>query len=219
MSARGLVASTEDLLRAEGDFAVGHGPLPWGRLVASVVLGGGVYGLAMGSYAGGMAALYAALKVPLLISGSMIVCWAAFYVVNAVLGLADDFPAACRGIVSAQATFAIVLASLAPVTVFFYLTTDNYHFAKLLNGVMFAFATLGAQRTLARHYRPLLARAPRHRVALTMWPALYFFVAAQLAYALRPFVGNPAFPTEFLRQDWRGNVYLDLIWAVRGVIG
>jgi hypothetical protein len=105
------------------------------------------------------------------------------------------------------------------VTVFFYLTTDNYHFAKLLNGVMFAFATLGAQRTLARHYRPLLASAPRHRVALTIWPALYFFVAAQLAYALRPFVGNPAFPTEFLREDWRGNVYLDLMWAVRGAFG
>lgn len=84
---------------------------------------------------------------------------------------------------------------------------------------MFAFATLGAQRTLARHYKPLLAKAPRHRVALLIWPTLYFFVAAQLAYSLRPFVGNPNFPTEFLRDDWQGNAYVDLIWAVRGVIG
>lgn len=219
MVARRLVADWDALLRAEGDFAVGHGALPWKRLATAVLLGGGVYGLAMGSYAGSTAAMYAALKVPLLITGAMLVCLANFYVVNAVLGLADDFLAACRGIVSAQATFAIVLASLAPVTLFCYAVSDNYHFAKLLNGLMFAFATLGAQRTLARHYKPLLAKAPRHRVALLIWPALYFFVAAQLAYSLRPFVGNPDFPTEFLRDDWQGNAYVDLIWAVRGVIG
>ena len=31
--------------------------------------------------------------------------------------------------------------------------------------------------------------------------------------------GNPRFPTEFLRDDWMGNVYIDLYWAVRGVLG
>jgi hypothetical protein len=49
------------------------------------------------------------------------------------------------------------------------------------------------------------------------WPALYFFVAGQLAYVLRPFIGNPALPTSFLREHWWGNVYVDLLWAVRGL--
>jgi len=214
-----MAADWDALLRVEGDFAVGRGPLPLWRLALALLLGGFGYGLAMGSYAGGVAALYAALKVPLLVGGSMVVCLPSFYVMLAVLGLADDFSAACRGIVSAQATLALILLALAPVTLFAYALSDDYHAAKLLNGVMFALGALGAQLTLARHYRPLLARDKRHRVALVVWPALYVFVALQLAYALRPFVGNPAFPTEFLREDWIGNVYLDLIWAVRGALG
>ena len=219
LSLRSLAADWDALLRARGDFAVGAGPLPWARLSLAVVLAGGGFGLAMGSYAGGRAALYAAAKVPLLVSGSLLVCLPSFYVVNAVLGLADDYVAACRGILSAQATLAVALLSLAPVTLLAHVLTGDYHTVKLVDGALFACASLCAQRTLARHYGPLLARNPRHRLALLIWPALYIFVAVQLAYALRPFVGNPRFPTEFLRADWIGNVYIDLYWAVRGALG
>jgi len=219
VSARQLVADGDALLRGEGDFAAGATTTPWARLGVTVLLGGSVYGLAMGSFAGWEGALYAALKVPLLVTGSLIVCLPNFYVVNAVLGLADDFVPAARALAATQATLALVLASLAPIILFFGLVTDDYQAIKLLNGALFACASLGAQRGLSRHYRPLLAKNPRHRVALMIWPALYVFVAIQLAYALRPFVGNPRFPTEFLREDWVGNVYLDLYWAVRGVLG
>lgn len=208
-----------DLLRARGVFAVGAGRLPWGRLALAVALGGGTYGAAMGSFAGAEAALYAALKVPILAAGSLLLCLPSFYVVNAVLGLAGDLRAATRAVVSAQATLAVALASLAPLIVFAYASSDDYHGAKLLNGACFALAGLAAQRTLARQCLPLLARDRRHRAALLAWPPLYFFVATQLAYALRPFVGNPAFPTEFLRDDWMGNVYIDLYWALRGALG
>lgn len=218
-SLRALGAGCDALLRAEGDFRVGTGRLPWRRLLATVIGGGMLYGFAMGSFAGPLASLYAALKVPLLVAGSLAVCLPNFYVVNAVLGLSDDFSAAVRGVLSAQATLALVLAALAPVIVFVYVGSDDYHLVKLVNGGIFACASVGAQRTLARHYRPLLAKNPRHRTALVVWPALYVFVTAQLAYALRPYVGNPRFPTEFVRHDWMGNVYLDLYWAVRGVIG
>ena len=216
---RAVLSTWDALLRAEHDFRVGAGSLPWVRLLCTVVGGGMLYGFAMGSFAGPLASLYAAIKVPLLVGGSLAVCLPNFYVVNAVLGLSDDFSAALRGILSAQATLAVVLVSLAPVILFVHAGTDDYHAVKLWNGAIFAVASIGAQRTLARHYRPLLAKNPRHKLALIVWPALYVFVTAQLAYALRPYVGNPRFPTEFVRADWMGNVYLDLYWAVRGVIG
>jgi hypothetical protein len=218
-SAPGRVADLDALLRGEGDFAVGARATPWARLAVVVVVGGSLYGLAMGAFAGWEGAVYAALKVPLLVTGSMLVCLPNFYVVNAVLGLSEDFAVAARAVVSAQATLAVVLASLAPVTWFASQVTDDYHLMKLINGALFACASLCAQRGLTRHYRPLLKRNPRHRIALCIWPALYVFVALQLAYALRPFVGNPSFPTEFLRESWVGNVYLDLYWAVRGAAG
>jgi hypothetical protein len=208
----------DGLLRGTGRHGVGGGPVPWPRLLAILGLAGALYGAVMGSYGALLAqSLASAVKVPLLVLVASLVCLPNFYVVNLVLGLGGDFRAAFRGILSAQATFAVCLAALAPITALCYFTTSNYHTAKLANAAMFAVALLGAQQTLARHYRPLVARNGRHRVALLAWPALYFFVAAQLAYVLRPYVGNPEFPAEFLRTRWWGNVYVDLWWSVRGV--
>jgi hypothetical protein len=208
----------ELLLRGEGVHAVGGGRVPVARLLLIVAVCGGCYGAVMGGCAlNAEQMLYSALKVPLLLVVSALVCLPNFYVLNAVLGLSGDFAAALRGILSAQATLAVTLAALSPITAFLYVCGDHYEFFKLLNGAMFAVGSLAAQRTLARHYAPLLARNRRHRRALLGWPLLYVFVAMQLAYVLRPFVGNPALPTTFLRETWWGNVYVDLAWALRGL--
>jgi hypothetical protein len=213
------VLGVEALLRGEGRHAVGGGVVPWGRLLAILLLAGAAYGAVLGSFGLRPAqALYSAVKVPALVVIASAVCLPNFYVVNSVLGLRGDFAAAFRGILSAQATLAVALAGLSPMVGFFYLATDNYHVAKLINGAAWGVALLAAQMTLARHYRPLVLRDARHRVALLAWPALYFFVAGQLAYVLRPFLGNPGFPSEFLRQRWWGNVYVDLWWAVQGAL-
>jgi hypothetical protein len=215
---RAPLLEVDALLRGEGRHAVGGGRLPVARLLLVLVACGALYGAVMGSFGGNaLQALYSALKVPLLVLVASAVCLPNFYVVNLVLGLGPDFAAAFRGLLSAQATLAIALASLAPVTACLYLSTDSYALAKLFNFAIFAVATLAAQRTLARHYRPLLARDRRHAVALMAWPALYFFVAGQLAYVLRPFIGNPDLPTVLVRDHWWGNVYVDLLWAVRGL--
>ena len=208
----------EPLLRGEGTHAVGGGRVPVAGLLLIVLVCGGLYGAVMGGYSlNAEQMLYSALKVPLLLVVSTLVCLPNFYVLNAVLGVAGDFRAALRGILSAQATLAVTLAALSPVTAFLYVSGDSYEFFKLLNGAMFFVGSLAAQRTLARHYAPLLARDRRHRRALLGWPVLYVFVAMQLAYVLRPFVGNPALPTTFLRETWWGNVYVDLAWALRGL--
>jgi len=216
--ARAPLLDIDGLLRGEGRHVVGDGRLPVARLLATIVLGGALYGAVMGAFGlNGAQALYSAFKVPLLVLVASAVCLPNFYVVNLVLGLGPDFAAAFRGLLSAQATLAVALAALAPITATFYASTDSYDAAKLMNFVIFGVATLAAQRTLARHYRPLLARDRRHAVALAAWPALYFFVAGQLAYVLRPFIGNPRFPTTLFREHWWGNVYVDLWWAVRGL--
>ncbi|MGQ0553192.1 MAG: hypothetical protein ACT4PU_08220 [Planctomycetota bacterium] len=215
----------DGLLRGEGRHPVGGGRVPWGRLLVILGISGATYGAAMGSFGlvdgragqAALQALYSGIKVPLLVVCSMLLCLPNFYVVNAVLGLRSDFAAAFRGILSAQATFAVCLAALAPVTLLFYASIGSYHAAKLVNVATFLVALFAAQKTLTRHYAPLLARDARHRVALLAWPALYMFVAGQLAFVLRPFLGNPDFPTEFLRDPWWGNVYGDLLWALRGL--
>lgn len=211
------------LLRGEGRYAVerpADASAPWARLGTLVVACGALYGFAMGSLeARWLGALYSAVKVPLLLSFSIGVCLPNFFVVNTLLRLREDFGAALRGILAAQGTVALTLASLAPVTWFVYACRATYPVALLWNAAAFGLAAVGGQLTLARHYRPLIARRPRHRHALAAWFALYVFVGVKVGWVLRPFVGDPALPTTFLREGrWQENPYANLLWTVVGLM-
>ncbi|MCA8978163.1 MAG: hypothetical protein KDC98_25775 [Planctomycetes bacterium] len=215
-----LIANADALLRGEGPYAAGRGVVPWPKLLALVAVGGFAYGAVMGSYGvRALQAFYSASKVPLLLLFATIVCLPNFYVVNVLLGLRDDFSAACRGIFAAQATLAVTLATLAPITIVVYLSIDGYDGAIVCNGVMFLVATITAQIALGRHYRALIATNPRHRLGRAAWMVLYVFVAIQLAWVLRPFVGSPNMATHFFREDAWSNAYIEVFLAVARVFG
>lgn len=207
------------LLTAEGRYAVGRERVPWARIAFVVVLSGTVYGAAMGSLGWReRAILYSALKVPILLLAALALCLPSSWVVHALLGLRDDFPAALRGILSAQGTLALALVSLAPVTAFFYACGIAYGPALFLNGCAFLVALGAAQVTLARHYRPLVQRDPRHKLALASWFVLYAFTTIKVGWVLRPFVGDPELPVTFLREGrWADNPYVNLFWNVAGM--
>ncbi len=181
-----------------------------------VTCGGLIYGSVMGSYgAKPLQACYSALKVPLLLVVATFICLPSFYVVNALLGFRDDFAAAFRGVMAAQATLAVVLSALAPFTVVFYLSVERYRTALLFNGLPFALATVAGQAVLGRHYRPLVTASPRHRIGKFFWIAAYIFVAVQMARVLRPFVGAPNLEVSFFRDGAWNNAYVQLarmIW-------
>lgn len=206
------------LLRSEGRFAAAHARVPLARLFLLTTCGGAVYGAVMGNFAGPLGALYSALKVPLLLVASLVLCLPAFRAVNALLGLGADFPAALRAIASAQGTLAVVLASLAPVTAFFELCGLDHSAAVSWNGAAFLIALAAAQTMLARHYRPLVARDARHRLALIAWFVLQVFVGIKAAWVLRPLVGDPTLPVEFVRAGrWYENPYVHVFWNVADV--
>lgn len=183
------------------------------QLVGFVVLGGLFYGAVMGSF-GGVAGerlwqvVFSAIKVPLLLLATLLVALPSFFVLNTLLGLRSDFPAVLRVLLVSQAGLAIVLAGLAPYTVLWYVSSSSYPAAILFNGVMFAAASAASQGMLRRAYRPLIERNPRHRWLLRTWIILYVFVGIQMAWILRPFVGDPAMRTRFFREDTWGNAYL-----------
>jgi hypothetical protein len=215
-----VIADADALLRGEGRHAVGGGRLPWVAIVAIVVAAGFAYGAVMGLYQlRPLQALYSGLKVPLLLFVATIVCLPNFFVVNSVLGLRDDLAAAVRGILSAQGTMAICLLGLAPITAFIYFSDIEYQTAKVANGLMFALASVAGQVTLARHYRPLLAKDRRHMVGLVGWLLLYIFVAVQFAWVLRPFIGRPDMDVTFFREGAWGNAYIEVLRAIQDVLG
>ncbi|MEM9380973.1 MAG: hypothetical protein AAGB93_13560, partial [Planctomycetota bacterium] len=162
-----MLAHTGALLGSRGDYAVDAPSTRWLVVAAFVVAGSAFYGAVMGSWSTRwLQVLVSATKVPTLLVVTTVVCLLNFFVLNTILGLRDDFGAALRGILTAQATLAIALTGLAPLTGFVYVSGCSYPVATLVNGAMFLTATLAGQWTLARHYRPLVARNPRHRITL-----------------------------------------------------
>ena len=59
-----------------------------------------------------------------------------------------------------------------------------------------------------RYYVTLIRRSPTHRTILYAWFFLYIFVGVQMAWVLRPFVGDASAPVTFFRQQAWGNAYV-----------
>jgi hypothetical protein len=179
----------------------------------AILWGGVLYGAVMGSFAGltpdrWLQVVYSAAKVPMLLVLATLIALPPYFVLNTLAGLRDDFSTAFKGVLFAQGTVGVVLAALAPLTAVWYCTSGDYHEATTFNGVMFVVACVAAQRTLRRRYAPLIRRRPRHRWLLRLWIVLYVFTGIQLAWTLRPFVGNPATPPSLFRKETFGNAYV-----------
>jgi hypothetical protein len=213
-------SEVDRFLRGQGRFAAEAEAVPWRMLLALLVLGSVAYGAVMGSFGGrGWQAVYSAMKVPVLLGLSSLICLPNFYVLNALMGLREDFAAACRGVLAAQAAVAAVLCSLAPLTVLCYVSGVDHDQALIANGLLFAVATLAGQLVLNRYYAVLVRRNPRHRQVRYAWTALYVFVAIQLAWVLRPYVGVPSLPTRFLRPDAWSNAYVEVVDTLLRALG
>lgn len=216
-----LWSKTISILRGEDESPDAVAGLSVKTLLLLIVLCGAVYGCAMGSFnAIGsprlLQAVYSGLKVPLLIVATFCLALPSFFIFNAVLGLHEDFRVALRVLLSSQAGQMALLASLTPYVLVWNASSSAHELTILFNGLMFGIATAGGQLVLRRAYRTLIARDPRHRILLRIWVVTYAFVGIQLAWTLRPFVGDPHVPTAFLRADSLTNAYVALAGIVRG---
>ncbi len=183
-------------------------------LLAWIVAGGGGYGAVMGLYGGPLQAVYSAVKVPLLLGVSFALTLPAFAVTGTLAGLRDDLGRAVRATAAAPAATAVVLASLAPFTALWYASDRDYGSAILFNGGLFAAAVIAAGVVLRRAYRDLIAGDRRHRFMLVAWLVGYAFIAVQMAWVLRPFVGGPGETTFFRHAAW-GNAYVQVGEMIR----
>jgi hypothetical protein len=204
-----LLTQIDDILRSRRAVQARPAKAAMLWMVGCILTFGMLYGAVMGDFGGRLwQTLYSALKVPLLLLGTSMIAWPSFFVLNTLAGLRHDFARATTALMAAQAGLAIVLASLAPLTVVWYASSGNYADALRFNGTMFAIACCAGQWLLRDHYRLLIEREARHRWMFWIWLVIYIFVAIQMAWVLRPFVGDPNAPVEFFRREKWGNAYL-----------
>ena len=220
----------EALLRGDAGIWLGTEAARTWRLVLPLSVAAGLfYGAVMGTYgfhgpadrpigAPALQMLYSACKVPVLLGAATALCLPGLGAFLAAIGLRASLAPILRGIVASQATVMVGLAALAPLTALLYVSTADYALAKAFNGLAFALASGAGQWTLARHFRPLVRADRRCRIGLVLWLVLYVFVGVQLAWVLRPFIGNPAMPVTFLREDAWGNAYVEVARVLRKIL-
>src|SRR5947209_14090678 len=148
---RGLLHEVEKVLSERSpELSTGRPATAVGRRAGLMLLCGLFYGAVMGTF-GGLGGdrlwqvLFSGVKVPLLLAVVFFLSLPSFLVLNTLLGVRSDIPAVLRALVSGQAGLTVVLAALAPFTLFWYASSASYPAALLFNGLMFAVASFTAQ--------------------------------------------------------------------------
>jgi len=171
----------------------------------------------MGSYNGFLQSLVTGLKVPCLIFLSLLICFPALYVIQYMIGSTMTLSQMANVILSGFIVFSTIALSFAPIVIFFMITSSNYSFLKILHVAIFSFSGLFAVKTIIsglsfscekKNIYPKLGMK-----IFKIWIVIFAFVASQLAWNLRPFIGSRDLPFELFRVR-ESNFYVAVIQSV-----
>lgn len=193
-----------------------------GKLIANqiiVIIGFTfLYGIVMGSYNSVIQAFVSGIKVPVLFALSLLICFPAFYVIQFILGSRLIFIQMAGIILSGFVYISSIMISFAPIVAFFLITGNNYAFLKLLHVAIFMFSGFFGIKTIIEALKfSCEAKNVYPKIGLNIfkfWVVILAFVGMQLAWNLRPFLGDKSRPFELFRQR-EGNFYLAVIESVR----
>ncbi|MCL4176421.1 MAG: YIP1 family protein [Verrucomicrobia bacterium] len=191
--------------------------------LVAIVLLSGFYGLTMGGVGitedtqrALLQMVTSAVKVPLLYVCSVAICFPVLYIVLVLMGARLSFMQTLSLILLALTLNSVLLASCAPILIFFMVTGSDYHFIKLLHVAAFAFSGAWAMLALWQGLRTMCEKSdlyPRQAIKiLQVWMLIFGFVGTQMAWSLRPFVGSPELGYELLRSGRQGNFY-QAVWS------
>ncbi|HRE25182.1 MAG TPA: hypothetical protein PK954_00985, partial [Anaerolineales bacterium] len=183
-----------------------------------------VYGFVTGWAHSPLQALYSGLKMPILFLTTMLFCLPALYFFSlAVLGTRLGFWQAVTVVLGGIGVTSFLLLGLAPVTLFFVLTSSDQAFFQLLavafvaiSGYIGLYFLWGGMALVDETRTGAVKRLANW--ILRAWTLLYGFVGSQMAWRLSPFIGEAGRPAEWV-QPSRDNFYVDVIRAVQHVVG
>lgn len=122
-----------------------------------------VYGLFMGFFSGGMQIFSVMLKVPLLLFGTLAICIPSLFTFNVILGSKLSFRQTFAVSIMSTYMLSLILVSLAPIMLFFSISSDNRSFIVLLNVVFFSISGLFGMSLLWHAMKYLAMRHLHHK--------------------------------------------------------
>ena len=182
-----------------------------------------IYGFMLGLAKSPLQALSSSVKVPVLFLSTMLFCLPALYFFSlALLGTPLKMMQVLTVVLSGISVTAFLLLGLAPITLFFVLTSGNYEFFQLLAVIFVGISAcigvyfLWRGMTLVEPTRTDALNALGKRI-LFLWILVYGFVGTQMTWRLSPFVGKPDDPFYWIRPS-RDNFYVDVVKAIQGAL-
>ena len=182
-----------------------------------------IYGFMVGLAKSPLQALSSSVKVPVLFLSTMLFCLPALYFFSlALLGTPLKMMQVLAVVLSGISVSAFLLLGLAPITLFFVLTSGNYEFFQLLAVIFVGISAcigvyfLWRGMTLVEPTRTDALNVLGKRI-LFLWVLVYGFVGTQMTWRLSPFVGKPEDPFYWIRPS-RDNFYVDVVKAIQGAL-
>jgi hypothetical protein len=194
--------------------------------VSVIFAGAGLYGAAMGYWRSPVQAGYNLVKFPIIILATSLGNALINGMLAPLLGLNLRFRQSLMLVLLSFTIASAILGSFAPIVLFIIWNTPSlagqteiswgtYNFVQLIQVVIIAFAGMAANLRL---FRLLQVLSGGHRVARKVvgaWLAGNLFLGSQLCWILRPLIGSPGLPVEFLRPNaFQGNFYETVFRAI-----
>jgi hypothetical protein len=186
--------------------------------IGVIFAGGGGYGAAMGWWRDPHQALFTAIKLPLIILLTTIGNALINAMLAPLLGLNIPFRQSFAAILMSCTIAAAILGAFSPLMGFLVWnapamtakapSTGVYNLIKLAHVAAIALAGITGNARLFQLLQRLGGSRRVARKVLVAWLAGNLFLGSQLSWILRPFVGSPQLPVEFLRATaFHGNFY------------
>jgi len=193
-----------------------------------IVMGTGVFGAAMGLWRAPLQALYTAIKFPLIIFLTTLGTALLNGMLAPLLGLNLRFAQSLAAVLMSFTIFGLILGSFSPLMLFLIWNMPPfepggsivpYRLVQLAQVAIIAFAGVAAHIRLLQLLTNLAGSKAVARKILFAWLAANLFLGSQLCWILRPLIGSPGLPTQFLRADaFKGNFYETVFYAVGTVL-
>jgi hypothetical protein len=219
------------LLRGEADviadWIAGWSALSALKHAVVIAAGAGAFGAAMGGWRALEQAAYAGVKLPLILLATAAGNGLLNGLLAPLLGLNLRLREAFAAVLTSFSLAAVILGAFSPLMAFLVWNlpplkpdepaTTAAHSVMLLTLVaVIALAGITANMRLLQLLRRLGGSDAAARKILLAWLAVNLLLGSQLSWNLRPFIGTPSLPVEFLRDGaFHGNFFESVFHSIR----
>ena len=193
------------------------------------MMGSGLFGAAMGWWRAPEQAIYTAVKFPAVVLLTMAGNGALNGMLAPLLGVNIGFRQSLWAVTVSFVIAATILGSLSPLLAGLIWNTPplsraeqagtSHAFILLAIVVFVAFAGVVANLRLLQLLRAFSGSREAARRVLLAWLAGNLFLGSQISWILRPFIGSPGLPVQFLRDDpMHGSFFAAVFYSLRRLL-